>query len=237
MREAAENGYDRLSWTPGEAQAARYDVSKQVDGLVWDRDASELRAYDHSGKEVMVRKAGAATLADHIGKEAADKLQKTEPTKSGKHELWGTDLKIGGEGMKGFYDQIIPKAVEKIAKEYGVKAQKGEIRTPGDGSMSGERAMELLGIPEREQGAYWDRHGQTQRSRDALFAKAREKEASRTSPVWYIDIPQKMRDDAVRRGFSLFEDSATAGAPLAALESQNYSKLLDDSGLNPKREN
>ena len=31
LREAAEKGYDRLSWTPGEAQAARYDLSKQVD--------------------------------------------------------------------------------------------------------------------------------------------------------------------------------------------------------------
>ena len=30
IREAAENGYERLSWTPGEAQAARYDLSKQV---------------------------------------------------------------------------------------------------------------------------------------------------------------------------------------------------------------
>src|ERR1019366_4855302 len=31
IREAAESGKDRISWTPGEAQAARYDLSKQVD--------------------------------------------------------------------------------------------------------------------------------------------------------------------------------------------------------------
>ena len=30
IKEAADNGYDAISWTPGEAQAARYDLSKQL---------------------------------------------------------------------------------------------------------------------------------------------------------------------------------------------------------------
>ena len=40
IREAAEKGYDRLSWTPGEAQAARYDLSKSINrlNLVPERD-------------------------------------------------------------------------------------------------------------------------------------------------------------------------------------------------------
>jgi non-ribosomal peptide synthetase component E (peptide arylation enzyme) len=31
LRYAAEKGYDRIAWTTGEQQAARYDLSKHVD--------------------------------------------------------------------------------------------------------------------------------------------------------------------------------------------------------------
>ena len=33
IKEAADNGYDAISWTPGEAQAARYDLSKQIEKI------------------------------------------------------------------------------------------------------------------------------------------------------------------------------------------------------------
>src|ERR1700687_3367412 len=41
IHEAATNGYQRLSWTPGEAQAARYDLSKQVDTIQAKRNAND----------------------------------------------------------------------------------------------------------------------------------------------------------------------------------------------------
>ena len=33
LRYAAENGYDGIGWTPGEVQAERYDLSKQIDNV------------------------------------------------------------------------------------------------------------------------------------------------------------------------------------------------------------
>jgi hypothetical protein len=54
-----------------------------------------------------------------VGKEMADKIMKLDKP----HEFSGEGLKIGGEGMKGFYDQIIPKALEKLGKEHGVKVK------------------------------------------------------------------------------------------------------------------
>ena len=33
IRYAAENGFDRIAWTTGEQQAARYDLSRQVDSI------------------------------------------------------------------------------------------------------------------------------------------------------------------------------------------------------------
>jgi hypothetical protein len=35
IRYAAENGYDKIAWTPGEVQAERYDLSKQVEPNRW----------------------------------------------------------------------------------------------------------------------------------------------------------------------------------------------------------
>jgi hypothetical protein len=35
IRYAAENGYEKIAWTPGEVQAERYDLSKQVDSVRW----------------------------------------------------------------------------------------------------------------------------------------------------------------------------------------------------------
>ena len=51
------------------------------------------------------------------GKEAADK------TKS----LTGLDLKVGGEGMKAFYDAIVPSAMSKLGKPFGAKVETIEI--------------------------------------------------------------------------------------------------------------
>ena len=33
IRWAAENNFDRIAWTPGEVQAARYDLSTQIESL------------------------------------------------------------------------------------------------------------------------------------------------------------------------------------------------------------
>jgi hypothetical protein len=49
LRYAAENGYDKLSWTTGEQQNARYDLSKEVKSLNYDPDNQRLVATLHNG--------------------------------------------------------------------------------------------------------------------------------------------------------------------------------------------
>ena len=41
--------------------------------------------------------------------------------------LRGLDLKVGGEGMKGFYDNILPKSLEKLGKKFDAKVGKTEM--------------------------------------------------------------------------------------------------------------
>ena len=125
IRYAAENGFDRVAWTTGEQQAARYDLSKQVESVAW-------RGGEGADGTLMIRRKGgantfepvargltAADLADHIGKDAAEKLSKVTPDKNGYRTLSGLDLKVGGEGMKAFYDKIVPQVANEVLKKFG----------------------------------------------------------------------------------------------------------------------
>jgi hypothetical protein len=116
---AAENGYDRLAITPGAKQAERYDLSKHISDLEWDSQTGKLSAWDHSGNRVISQgNVSQEDLPNYIGKEAAQKLlEKEHPIK----QMFGADLQVGGEGMKGFYDKIIPDYLNNYGKQYGAQ--------------------------------------------------------------------------------------------------------------------
>jgi hypothetical protein len=40
--------------------------------------------------------------------------------------LQGEDLKMGGEGMKGYYDNIVPKSVMRLAQQHDPAVKPGE---------------------------------------------------------------------------------------------------------------
>ncbi len=164
IRRAAEEGYDRVSWTPGDAQAARYDLSKQIESInAWKNADGTFRVDAYSkGRVGSPTKLGenipASQLADYVGKDLAEKISSIKNTGGPANVFKGLDLKIGGEGMREFYDKMLPKMVEKIGREHGVKVQRGELPVG----------------------------------------------KNRTEPVFYFDIPQSMRDTALRKGFPLF---------------------------------
>lgn len=113
LRMAAEGGYDSVAWTTGEQQAERYDLSKRISEIKYS-DKHLLRAYDHNGNEVL-KKPGLKPedLPDYIGKDAAEKLLNQRESYNSR-TLKGQDLKVGGEGMKGFYDRILPNLFKKV---------------------------------------------------------------------------------------------------------------------------
>lgn len=141
LRYAAENGYSHLSWDSGETQADRYDLSKQIKSVQWfpkeegylAPHENLLEAFDHDGKKVLDQKVDAKDLSDVIGKEAAQKLIDAPSTDSGRgriKQLSGLDLKIGGEGQKGFYDKILPAVANKIGKKWGAKVEDITVLAP-----------------------------------------------------------------------------------------------------------
>lgn len=117
--DAARNGYDKVVITPGAEQAKRYDLSKEISEIHYS--GTNLKAYDHNGKAVIERTGvSQGDLPEYIGKEAAEKIMNQEPNGT-LRSLSGLDLQVGGEGMKGFYDEIIPSAVNKLYGKHGVK--------------------------------------------------------------------------------------------------------------------
>jgi len=76
-------------------------------------------------------------LDEIIGKDLANKVKDDFANKSGnEHTYAGLDLQVGGEGMKGFYDQILPKFLDKYAKKWDAKtSQMNMFISPRDGSV------------------------------------------------------------------------------------------------------
>ena len=79
-------------------------------------------------------------LSDIVGKELAKRIMGGEG-KDG--TIWdfardfpakiieGVGLRIGGEGMKGFYDEILPRFMNKYGKKWGIKVDKREVPVIG----------------------------------------------------------------------------------------------------------
>ena len=127
---AAQNGYDAIAWTPGEVQNERYDLSKQISRVVYNPTSRQLFAYDlNDPTNAVIKETGVTPekLEDYLGKDVAKRLvedqnaQKNENGAVLKYELKGQELKIGGEGMKGFYDKILKNYATKFGKKYGSK--------------------------------------------------------------------------------------------------------------------
>lgn len=134
LKEAVKQGADRIAWTTGEQQNDRYDLSKQVGSIIYNKNANGT--YDVSATrpeivDVSVDNAGANFLfneydittkriEDIFGKDVANKIINNEGDVdriSGYTTLKGDNLKVGGKGMKAFYgDAKTPGIVANVAK-------------------------------------------------------------------------------------------------------------------------
>lgn len=115
---AADNGYDSIALTPGAEQAKRFSLSKQVDQIMASQEDGGLRLFarDKQGKNHDMGVHPVDKLADVVGKDLAEKMA----MQSKPNEIYqGVDLEVGGEGMKGFYDKILPDYLNTFGKPYG----------------------------------------------------------------------------------------------------------------------
>lgn len=159
LRYAAENGYDKVAWTTGEQQADRYDLSNKVDSVIYKRNDDgtyKISALTGGRGNRLGSNITEEKLADYVGKEIAQKILNTEgedmpvavPDTLNKTEIWkslhGGDLKIGGEGMKGFYDKMLPQFMDKYGKKWGVKTKDITLELPNES----DRVMHSVDVTE-----------------------------------------------------------------------------------------
>lgn len=128
IHHAAEQGYHGIVITPGQEQADRYQLSKHIGMVSYHPEEQRFQAFKPN-RETVINEKGATPerVAELIGKEAAERLMKA-PKAGDHHYLEGENLNIGGEGMKGFYDKIVPSFLNQFGKKYG--AQVGTMHTP-----------------------------------------------------------------------------------------------------------
>lgn len=140
LHKAAVEGYDSISWTPGEAQAARYDLSKQLKELQYlknDDGTYQIAGITAKGDGFNhPENVTAVKLPDIVGKEMAEKIIKNEGKRNRGHPanggyFEGVDLKIGGEGMKAFYDKMLVDKANALAKKFGGKVETKFIKGKG----------------------------------------------------------------------------------------------------------
>jgi len=124
---AAEGGYDRIAFTTGKTQAERFDLSKQVERItaIKDGDNFKIMGIDIKGNSFDLGKKSVDELPEILGKDLADKIAKQETPNA---QYAGKDLVVGGEGMAGFYDNILPKFLDKYAKKWDAKTGMSEIK-------------------------------------------------------------------------------------------------------------
>jgi hypothetical protein len=186
LRDAVASGKEWIGWTTGETQADRFDLSKQVDYIDYRRvgpDKYDVSVVGKNGTDLFSETGiNQSRVSDAVGKEIADKIAKGEgQSGGGRMTLRGLDLKVGGEGMKGFYDKILPTEIQKYVKQWGGEIKKQDINT-GQGKP-------------------------TEYADFASYQKA-SKESQKT-PIWRVNITPEMRKSVSQSGQPRFMPSDT----------------------------
>lgn len=143
LRYAAENGYDAVAWTKGDQQAERYNIGKVISGIHKDQPTEkgyqrfEINSYtpsaprfiftDNEGKIVDAVDNDGEEIQDYVGKNLSEVFGKDLAIKMlGAEEntrISHDEMRVGGEGMKGFYDRMLPAFMNKYGKKWGIKVE------------------------------------------------------------------------------------------------------------------
>jgi len=123
LRDAVASGKSWIGWTTGETQAGRYDLSKQVESIEYKKNGENYTVGVNGQSRQSIyynHKATVSELSDTIGKELAQKIVDTAVEGETK-KIEGNGLKVGGEGMKGFYDRMMVNDVNGYLKKLDSK--------------------------------------------------------------------------------------------------------------------
>jgi hypothetical protein len=218
MKYAADNGYERVGLTTGEQQAKRYDLSKQVDELLYKKNADgtyQLSAQANGQGNMLGESIQENQLSDYVGKEIATKITESSGREvnlganNQPKDIWkglsGIDLKIGGEGMKKYYDEVYPKFLEKYGKKWDAKVGETKIGTEAS-PKSWAYFRDWFAKNHSDVGGSSTALSNWEKGEDSKYVREFLKQNKVQEPIRYIDITPKMKEGVKK------------GQPLAAAE-------------------
>jgi hypothetical protein len=142
IERAVDEGNDSIAWTSGAQQADRYNLAKQIDELMVtknpDNTVSMSATLPGGGEHRIGDNIPIGSVSDYIGSDLAKQIE----AQSIGGEIYNADaLRVGGEGMKTYYDQIVPSTANDILKSMGVTERVKPI-----GVQFGDKTMEQMGF-------------------------------------------------------------------------------------------
>lgn len=145
---AVDGGYDKVAFISGDQAADLYDLSKQVE-TIWYRksgdDNYKVEARVIGGSPLNIPPTlDASGIENYVGKELAKKIVETATGE--RQSISGDGLKVGGEGMKAFYDKIVPNVAKDVLRKAG-RGRVEQVQIASNGSTvtrRGPRRFEVV---------------------------------------------------------------------------------------------
>jgi hypothetical protein len=213
MDDAAKKGYDKVLIASGDAQLERYPLSKHIDNLVVgdeyqgvrqisfmprDSRAETALKFNKDGiiQDSMIPELNGKNIEEVFGKDLGNKISNSSPYE----RFEGVDLDVGGEGMKGFYDTIIPSYIKK---QYGVEMGEYPINVRNLGVVRDNRGEGFAVV--KPGGLTVAKYPTLEEARVA---------AKQMSEIPYhsFDITPEMREQITTQGQPLYQIAPVGGA-------------------------
>ena len=248
---AVKNGYDKMIITQGAEQAKRYDLSKHIGEINYkhnpDKTVSLMATDKENGSTVLHEEdVPHHKIHRYVGKGIAKKIMAGEGNpmrvgdpsgqvqsyvpqtgrNAGKMTLSNLDLKTGDEGMKGFYDKIVPDFLNKYGKKWGAKV--GTYRmadpdkdyhwsdyVPNTDDMN-RIGMERFGVNQRDM--------TSDQSAEAKEIHRKSVADKRAINLHSFDITPQMREDIMSKGQSRYNKGGDVKPP--SLDAMRYALMV-----------
>lgn len=225
LNEAVKGDYDAVAFTTGKQQAERYSLSKQISELRAEKLLSgskegqyEITAINKNGNPSVYKTVTEDELENLIGKDLAKKIVEESPNNPDGKSYSGLDLDVGGEGMKGFYDKILPDFVNKYGKKYGMGMKKANIQ-PIENQFTDFQHWAINKDPSLHTSFIKD----SWLKKDDLFKEWANMDKKSGEEVHMVDLTDAAKKDIKEKGQPLFSGIGLA-APALMPEDQDKTK-------------
>jgi len=224
VRYAAENGFDKIAWTTGQQQADRYGLSKSFDKIeAFTNSDGTVNIFGYKdGQRIVDRQdIQKEELPNIVGQDLTNKII-NQPWVRGEYS--GLDLQVGGEGMKAFYDKILPNTFNAEFNKNKWGNARVEVVNIGEKKISytllanGEDFLGFDTLKEAEE----DLDHFSKKNPDKTFSI---REDNNTTQQLSIPITNRMKSKALREGMPMFEVRET---PVQKISDDVYHQMFTE---------